>query len=117
VLQFAAVDATNPYLAVVALALCFAAVELNEGPYWAAIMHVGRSDSMAAGGLLNTGGNLGGLICTPIVAYLSGHQAWTPAFLIGMGFAAVSAALWLVVDPTRTAVPHPAPASVAAANS
>jgi len=117
VLQFAAVDATNPYLAVVALALCFAAVELNEGPYWAAIMHVGRSDAMAAGGLLNTGGNLGGLICTPIVAYLSGHQAWTPAFLIGMGFAAVSAALWLIVDPTRTAIPAAAPASVAAANS
>jgi sugar phosphate permease len=116
-LQFAAVDATNPYLAVVALALCFAAVELNEGPYWAAIMHVGRSDSMAAGGLLNTGGNLGGLICTPIVAYLSGHQAWTPAFLIGTGFAAVSAALWLVVDPTRAAIPGDAErASVAAAN-
>jgi MFS transporter, ACS family, glucarate transporter len=116
VLQFAAVDAANPYLAVLALALCFAAVELNEGPYWAAIMHVGRSDSMAAGGLLNTGGNLGGLICTPIVAHLSGHQAWTPAFLIGTGFAAVSAALWLIVDPTRTAIPGAAPASVAAAN-
>jgi MFS transporter, ACS family, glucarate transporter len=116
VLQFAAVDATNPYLAVVALALCFAAVELNEGPYWAAIMHVGRSDAMAAGGLLNTGGNLGGLICTPIVAYLSGHQAWTPAFLIGTGFAAVSAALWLVVDPTRGAIPGTAPSPVAAAN-
>ena len=80
-------------------------------------MHVGRSDSMAAGGLLNTGGNLGGLICTPIVAHLSGIQAWTPAFLIGMGFAAVSAALWLVVDPTRAAIPAAAPASVAAASS
>jgi sugar phosphate permease len=105
VLQFAAVDAANAYLAVLALALCFAAVELNEGPYWAAIMHVGRSDSMAAGGLLNTGGNLGGLICTPIVGYLSGHQGWTPCFLIGTGFAAVSAALWLVVDPTRGVTP------------
>jgi sugar phosphate permease len=116
-LQFAAVGATNPYLAVLALALCFAAVELNEGPYWAAIMHVGRSDSMAAGGLLNTGGNFGGLICTPIVAYLSGHQAWTPAFLIGTGFAAVSAALWLVVDPTRAAIPDAgARGSVAAAS-
>jgi sugar phosphate permease len=66
---------------------------------------------------MNTGGNFGGLICTPIVAYLSGHQAWTPAFLIGTGFAAVSAALWLVVDPTRAAVPGGAArASVAAAN-
>jgi len=103
VLQLAAVDASNAYLAVVALALCFAAVEMNEGPYWAAIMHVGRADSMAASGLLNTGGNLGGLICTPIVAYLSGHHAWTLAFLIGTAFAAVSAGLWLVVDPSRAA--------------
>ena len=116
VLQFAAVDATNPYLAVVALALCFAAVELNEGPYWAAIMHVGGSDSMSAGGILNTGGNLGGLICTPIVGYLLEHQDWTPCFLIGAGFAAVSAALWLVVDPTRSVSPGTAPNGVATAS-
>jgi MFS transporter, ACS family, glucarate transporter len=101
VLQFLAVDAANAYLAVAALALCFACVELNEGPYWAAIMHVGRADTMAASGLLNTGGNAGGLIATPIVAYLSGHQAWTTAFLIGTAFALVSAAAWLLVDPTR----------------
>ena len=101
VLQFVAVDAASPYLAVAALAVCFACVELNEGPYWAAIMHVGRADSMAAAGLLNTGGNAGGLIATPIVAYLSGHHAWTPAFLIGTGFAVMSAAAWLLVDPTR----------------
>ncbi len=100
-LQFLAVDAASPYLAVAALALCFACVELNEGPYWAAIMHVGRADTMAASGLLNTGGNAGGLIATPIVAYLSGHHAWTLAFLIGTAFAVVSAAAWLLVDPTR----------------
>jgi MFS transporter, ACS family, glucarate transporter len=103
VLQLLAVDAASPYLAVAALALCFACVELNEGPYWAAIMHVGRGDTMAASGLLNTGGNAGGLIATPIVAYLSGHHAWTPAFLLGTVFAAASAALWLLVDPTRGA--------------
>jgi MFS transporter, ACS family, glucarate transporter len=100
-LQFVAVDAANAYVAVAALALCFAAVELNEGPYWAAIMHVGRADSMAASGLLNTGGNAGGLIATPIVAYLSGHNQWTLAFLIGAAFAVASAAAWLLVDPTR----------------
>ena len=101
VLQFAAVDAANAYLAVLALALCFAAVEVNEGPYWAAIMHVGRGDAMAASGLLNTGGNAGGLIATPIVAYLSGHHAWTAAFLIGAVFAVVAAVTWLLVDPSR----------------
>jgi MFS transporter, ACS family, glucarate transporter len=103
-LQFAAVYAANAYLAVAALALCFAAVELNEGPYWAAAMHIGRADTMSAGGLLNTGGNAGGLVATPIVAYLSGHHAWTAAFLIGAVFAVASGAAWLLVDPTRRAL-------------
>jgi MFS transporter, ACS family, glucarate transporter len=104
-LQFLAVDAANPYLAVVALALCFLAVELNEGPYWAAIMHVGRADSMAASGLLNTGGNVGGLVLTPIAAYLSGNHQWTLVFVLGAGFALVSAAAWLLIDPARARAP------------
>lgn len=104
VLLFVAVDAANAYVAVVALSLCFAAVEFNEGPYWAAIMHVGRADAMAASGLLNTGGNAGGLIATPVVAYLSGHNHWTLAFLIGAACALATAAAWLVVDPSRAAV-------------
>jgi MFS transporter, ACS family, glucarate transporter len=103
VLLLVAVDAANAYLAVAALALCYACIELNEGPYWAAIMHVGRADTMAAGGVLNTGGNAGGLIATPIVAYLSSHHAWNTAFLIGTAFALASAAGWLLVDPTRRA--------------
>jgi MFS transporter, ACS family, glucarate transporter len=114
VLQFAAVDATNAYMAVAALALCYAAVELNEGPYWAAIMHIGRADTMSAAGILNTGGNLGGLICTPIVAYLSEHHEWTLAFLIGTAFAAVSAALWLLVDPSRVARVRTVPGTIVA---
>jgi ACS family glucarate transporter-like MFS transporter len=103
-LQFLAVGAADAYVAVAALALCFAAVELNEGPYWAAIMHVGRADSMAASGLLNTGGNVGGLIATPVVAYLSGHHQWRTAFAIGAAFAVLSALAWLLVDPTRGAL-------------
>ncbi|HEY0340041.1 MAG TPA: hypothetical protein VGC34_04490 [Steroidobacteraceae bacterium] len=101
ILLLIAVHAANPYFAVVALALCFAFVELNEGPYWAAVMHVARGDTMSASGLLNTGGNLGGLIATPIVAYLSGQHYWTAAFVVGSAFAFVSAAVWLLVDPTR----------------
>ncbi len=106
VLLFVAVDAASPIVAVAALALCYGAVEVNEGPYWAAIMHIGRGDAMAASGVLNTGGNLGGVIATPIVAYLSGQHAWTAAFLIGAVLAVASAAAWLLVDPTRTVAPE-----------
>lgn len=93
--------ASEAVVAVGALALCYALVEVNEGPYWAAAMHLGRDDTMAATGILNTGGNAGGLIATPIVAYLSGHHRWMSAFVLGTAFALAGAALWLLVDPTR----------------
>jgi len=100
-LQFLTVHAANAYLAVAALAACYFCVEMNEGPYWAAGMHIGRSDAMAATGILNTGGNLGGIIATPIVAYLSSEHAWGSVFTLGVAAALVSAVAWLVVDPER----------------
>ena len=57
-----------PYGAVLSMAAAFFAVEINEGAYWAATMNIARSDTAAATGVLNTGGNLGGIICQPIVA-------------------------------------------------
>lgn len=107
------VHLSNPYGAVVALALCYAIVELTEGSYWAATMFVARADTMSATGVLNTGGNIGGLIGIPIVAYLSGHGAWTAAFVIGALFAILGAAAWLGVDATR---PFAADAAATAAS-
>lgn len=100
-LIFLAVQAANPYLAVAALTLAYGCVEANEGSYWAAAMYIGRADAMAAGGILNTGGNAGGLIATPLVGYLSGHHQWTTAFVTGTVLACVSAGAWLFIDPTR----------------
>lgn len=95
VLLLVAVNASNPYLAVAALASCFGAVELTEGAFWGAGMTVGRGDTMAVCGIMNTGGNLGGIIGIPIVGYFSGLHEWNMAFFIGVGFAIVSALAWL----------------------
>ncbi len=98
VLLLVSVSASNPYWAVVGLATCFAAVELNEGAYWGAAMNVGRGDTMAVSGIMNTGGNLGGIVGIPIIAYLSGEHLWRTAFVIGAGFAVVSALAWLGIE-------------------
>jgi sugar phosphate permease len=92
------VGAANPYWAVAGLAVCFAAVELNEGAYWGAAMTVGRGDTMAVSGVMNTGGNLGGIIGIPIVAYLSGEHLWRAAFIVGAACAAASAVAWLWIE-------------------
>jgi ACS family glucarate transporter-like MFS transporter len=93
-----AVEAANPYLAVAALATCFGCVELTEGAYWGGGMTAGRGDTMAVCGFMNTGGNVGGMISIPIVAYFSGKHDWHTAFLIGVGFAILSAAAWLGIE-------------------
>jgi len=108
VLLLVAVNASNPYLAVAALASCFGAVELTEGAFWGAGMTVGRGDTMAVCGIMNTGGNLGGIIGIPIVGYFSGLHSWNTAFFIGVGFAIISALAWLgirVDEPAGEAVP------------
>jgi MFS family permease len=93
-----AVYASNPLAAVIAMALCFGLVEINEAAYWTATMRVAGANTMTAAGVLNTGGSLGGLIGIPIVAFLSGHGQWNAAFLIGALCAALSAIAWLGVD-------------------
>jgi ACS family glucarate transporter-like MFS transporter len=97
-LLLASVHAANPYWAVVGLAVCFAAVELNEGAYWGAAMTVGRGDTMAVSGVMNTGGNLGGIIGIPIIGYLSGEHLWRTAFILGAVFSVVCAAAWLWIE-------------------
>ena len=94
-LLFVAVNAANPYLAVAALAVCYGAVELTEASYWGSAMTIGGADTMAVTGVMNTGGNLGGIIGIPVVAYLSGSHQWNQAFFIGAAFAIVSALAWL----------------------
>jgi sugar phosphate permease len=100
------VDAGNPYWAVAGLACCFATVELNEGAYWGAAMTVGRGETMAVSGVMNTGGNLGGIIGIPIVGYLVQEHLWRTAFLIGAAFAVASAVAWLGIGVDEPADPH-----------
>jgi MFS transporter, ACS family, glucarate transporter len=98
ILLLVTVNLSNPYAAVGALALAYAVVELCEGPFWGVTMFVARADTMSATGILNTGGNIGGLIGIPLVGYLSGHGHWTTAFVIGAIFSVVGAIAWLGID-------------------
>jgi nitrate/nitrite transporter NarK len=98
---FATERVTTPYAAVALLSFAFCAIELTEGAYWAATMCVARRDTAAAGGVLNTGGNFGGIITHPLVGALSAMAAWNGAFVTGTLFALVAAACWFLIDTER----------------
>ena len=101
VLLFLGVKAANPFWAVAALSLAYGATEMTEGPYAAATTAVSRENAMAAWGVVGTGGNLGGIIGTPIVGWLSSQHAWTAAFVTGAAAAIVSGLMWLWIDGSR----------------
>ncbi|MBS0394184.1 MAG: MFS transporter [Proteobacteria bacterium] len=100
-LLLAAARAADPYVAVAALAGCFGCVQMTEAAFWGATFWVTRERASAATGILNMGGNLGGIIGTPIVARLADAHNWPGALATGVGFALTSAALWLLIDVER----------------
>lgn len=101
VFLYLTVSLASPYWAVAALCLGFACVELNEGPFWGATMRLAPSDTMAATAVLNTGGNLGGVVATPIIAALSADAGWSVVFATGAVTAVAAALLWLTIDAGR----------------
>ncbi|MGH8130139.1 MAG: MFS transporter [Steroidobacteraceae bacterium] len=100
---FLTVWTANPYWGVAALCLGFACVEVTEGSFWGATMRLAPSDTMAATAVLNTGGNLGGVVATPIIAALSASQGgWGVVFATGAATAVAAATLWLTIDVGRS---------------
>jgi MFS transporter, ACS family, glucarate transporter len=109
ILLLITINLNNPYLAIIALTVCYGMVELTEASYWGCVMSVGRADTMTVSGFMNTGGNLGGIIGIPIVAQLSQDHMWNAAFLLGTGFAIASAVCWLWIDAERPVFAENAP--------
>ena len=97
-LMYLTAKAASPYWAVAALCLGFGCVELTEGSFWGATMRLAPSDTMAATAVLNTGGNFGGVVATPVIAALSAYHGWGAVFATGAGLALAASALWLTID-------------------
>jgi len=90
------VYSTDPYLALTLLSLCFGFQQFAEGAFWSATTFSAGPHAGAATGLLNTGGNLPGLLA-PFVGFLVDKAGWLTAFASGTVFALLGALLWMFV--------------------
>lgn len=95
--------ATRPYVAVAALALCFGFTQLTEGAFWSASTSAAGPHTATATGLMNTGGNLAGLLA-PLVGFMVDGFGWAATLASGSAFALAGAALWLVLLLDRRAL-------------
>jgi MFS transporter, ACS family, glucarate transporter len=107
--------ADNPYVAAVALALATGLVLCVEGPFWATMTQIAGERSGAAGGVMNMGSNVGGLVSPWLTPVLAASLGWESALFVSAGLALVGSALWWWIRPDEDAALLAADAPVAAA--
>ena len=93
----AGVYATDPYLAVALLSLCFGFTLFADTCYWAAATYASGEHTASASGLMNFGGNIPGLLA-PVFGFAIDHFGWVPTLASGSVFALLGAALWFFVQ-------------------
>jgi len=95
--------AANAYVAATCLALATSLVLSVEGPFWATMPAIAGPNSGAAGGVMNMGSNLGGLISPALTPVLAAYIGWESALLLSGALAVIAALLWFGVTPEPTA--------------
>ena len=81
------------------LALSTALVLSVEGPFWATMMEIAGRKSGQAGGIMNMGSNLGGLISPALTPLLAAGIGWENALLIAAGLAVLGGIAWCWITP------------------
>ena len=97
VFLYAGAMSANPLVSVVLLCIAFGCTQLSEAPFWVATMAVSGRHAPIATGILNTGGNLPGVLGGMLVPFVAGAFGWSVAMATGSIFAIVGAFLWLFV--------------------
>jgi MFS transporter, ACS family, glucarate transporter len=92
----AGVFASDPYVAVSLLSLCFGFTLFADTTYWAATTYASGEHTASACGVLNFGGTSAGLLA-PLIGYMIDLVGWIPTIASGSVFALVGSGLWLFV--------------------
>jgi ACS family glucarate transporter-like MFS transporter len=101
------VGAHTPSAIVAAVSLAFATalVLCVEGPFWAMMMRVSGPRSGTAGGVMNMGSNLGGLVSPALTPLLAAWIGWEAALHIAAALSVGAALFWLGIRPGAEAPP------------
>ena len=93
----------KPMVAVAALTACTVLVLCTEGPFWATMTQLSGEHSGIAGGTMNFGSNLGGMVSPALTPWLAERIGWEAALSLTAGLAVVAGLLWLGVRVDSTA--------------
>jgi len=90
-----ALQASGTTVLVALLSLAFGFCAIADVTFWSAAIHIGGSRAGAAGGLMNTGGNLGGGIAPALTPVIASHYGWSAGLYFGAAVALIAVVAWL----------------------
>jgi ACS family glucarate transporter-like MFS transporter len=88
-------------MAAVCLAFATAFILCVEGPFWAMMMKTAGKRSGTAGGIMNMGSNVGGLISPALTPIIASWVGWENALHVAAVIAITGAFLWLGIKPAN----------------
>lgn len=91
------VTGTNSLVALLSFAFGFAAVA--DVTFWAGVISIAGKQAGAAGGLMNTGGNVGGGLAPVLTPLIASYYGWSAGLYVGAAVALVGVIAWLRIDP------------------
>ena len=86
-------------MAAISLAFATALILCVEGPFWAMMMRIAGNKSGTAGGIMNMGSNIGGLISPALTPVIASWIGWENALHVAAALAVIGALLWLGIKP------------------
>ena len=89
------------YATVAFLSLAMGFASSAEGPFWAVAIEISGEHVGAACGILNTGGNLGGMLAPVLTPLIATRFGWTGGLYFGSLMVFIGMLTWLAVDPGR----------------
>ncbi len=95
--------AANAYMAALVLAAATASVLSVEGPFWATLVEIEGARTATAGGVMNMGSNIGGLVSPALTPLIASYAGWQTALYVAAGLALAAAVMWLGITPTAAA--------------
>jgi ACS family glucarate transporter-like MFS transporter len=88
-------------VAVISLAMGFAATDFMLPNCWAVCLDIGKRYSGTVTGFMNTAAQIGGAIASGVIGYFAGRQQWNTAILTMTAMLLVSSLLYLAIDASR----------------
>ena len=96
----------NQTLAIVVLAMGFAASDFMLPTCWAVCLDVSKGNAGTVTGAMNTAGQMGATLMSGLFGFAVERYGWNlPLIAIG-AISLLSAALWLAIDPTKPIQPE-----------